>query len=62
MNTCIRLGFFVIIVYLLSALKRALERERELSRIDAMTGAYNNRTSRFYYKWKLIALEDINAL
>jgi diguanylate cyclase (GGDEF)-like protein len=42
-NTGIRLGFFIITVYLMSALRKALERERELSRVDTMTGAYNNR-------------------
>ncbi len=45
-NTLIRLSFFVIITLLLAALKRALQRESELSRIDYLTGAVN---SRFFY-------------
>jgi len=46
-NTLIRLAFFVIITLLLSALRRAMERERELARIDNLTGATN---SRFFYE------------
>jgi diguanylate cyclase (GGDEF)-like protein len=42
-NSCIRLGFFIIIVQLLTVIKRGIEHERELSRIDSMTGVYNNR-------------------
>lgn len=42
-NTFIRLSFFVITVLLLSILKRALERERELARTDYLTGAANSR-------------------
>lgn len=42
-NTFIRFGFFIIVVFLLSALQNALEHEKALSRIDAMTGAVNNR-------------------
>jgi diguanylate cyclase (GGDEF)-like protein len=45
-NTVIRLGFFVIITLLLSELRRATERERELARTDSLTGAVN---SRFFY-------------
>lgn len=45
-NTLIRLAFFVIITLLLSALRRATERERELARTDNLTGAVN---SRFFY-------------
>jgi diguanylate cyclase (GGDEF)-like protein len=45
-NTLIRLSFFVIITFLLSALRRATERERELARMDNLTGAVN---SRFFY-------------
>jgi diguanylate cyclase (GGDEF)-like protein len=45
-NTIIRLGFFVIITLLLSALRRATERERDLARRDNLTGAVN---SRFFY-------------
>jgi|GEM_PF-4446456 len=42
-NTLIRLAFFVIITLLLSALKKATEREREFARIDNLTGAANPR-------------------
>jgi diguanylate cyclase (GGDEF)-like protein len=45
-NTIIRFGFFVIIALLLSALRKAMERERELARRDNLTGAMN---SRFFY-------------
>jgi diguanylate cyclase (GGDEF)-like protein len=45
-NTIIRLGYFVIITLLLSALRRATEREREWARTDRLTGAVN---SRFFY-------------
>src|SRR6185295_7052159 len=39
----IRLAFFVIITRLLSALRAATERERELARVDYLTGAMNSR-------------------
>jgi diguanylate cyclase (GGDEF)-like protein len=42
-NTFIRLAFFVIITLLLSALKKAAEREREFARVDNLTGAANPR-------------------
>jgi diguanylate cyclase (GGDEF)-like protein len=42
-NTLMRLGFFVIIAYLLSSLKKALEHERELAQTDYLTGAVNSR-------------------
>lgn len=45
-NTAIRFSFFVIIVLLLSALRKSMERERELARLDYLTGAVNSR--RFY--------------
>jgi diguanylate cyclase (GGDEF)-like protein len=38
-NTTIRFGFFLIVTLLLSALKKALEREKVLSRTDRLTGA-----------------------
>jgi diguanylate cyclase (GGDEF)-like protein len=46
-NTLIRLSFFVIITLLLSALKSAMEREKELARTDSLTGALN---SRFFFE------------
>ena len=42
-NTLIRLAFFVIITLILSALRNAIDRERELARIDNLTGAVNSR-------------------
>jgi diguanylate cyclase (GGDEF)-like protein len=38
-NTAIRFGFFIIITLLLAALKKALEREKVLSRTDRLTDA-----------------------
>jgi diguanylate cyclase (GGDEF)-like protein len=45
-NTCIRLGFFLIITLLLGALRTATQRAETLSRFDSLTGAVN---SRFFY-------------
>jgi diguanylate cyclase (GGDEF)-like protein len=45
-NTLIRLSFFVILVFLLSSLKRLLEREKTMARTDYLTGAANTR---FFY-------------
>jgi diguanylate cyclase (GGDEF)-like protein len=42
-NTLIRFAFFVIITFLLSSLKSSLEREKELSHTDFLTGASNSR-------------------
>jgi diguanylate cyclase (GGDEF)-like protein len=42
-NMLIRFSFFIIVVLLLAALRKALEHERELSRVDNMTGAVNYR-------------------
>lgn len=42
-NTGIRLGFFIITMALLSALKTALKRAEELSQTDHLTGAVNAR-------------------
>ena len=41
-NAAVRLSFFVVVTLLLPALK-ALDRERELARIDSLTGAANRR-------------------
>jgi diguanylate cyclase (GGDEF)-like protein len=38
-NAAIRFGFFAIVAWLLTALKTELEREKELSRSDYLTGA-----------------------
>jgi diguanylate cyclase (GGDEF)-like protein len=40
-NTAIRFGFFLITTLLLAALKQAHEHEKELARIDKLTGAVN---------------------
>jgi diguanylate cyclase (GGDEF)-like protein len=42
-NTLVRLSLFLIIAFLLSSLRRATEREKELARIDDLTGAVNSR-------------------
>jgi len=46
-NALIRLSFFVIIAVLISAVRAAAERERDLSRVDSLTGAAN---SRYFYE------------
>lgn len=55
-NTGVRLGFFLIIVYLLSALKKAYEKEKILARTDNLTGAVNQRyfhNKKKHYYWQL---------
>jgi len=42
-NTLIWLSFFIIITLLLSAIKNALEREKEMVHTDYLTGAVNSR-------------------
>lgn len=42
-NMSVRLGTFLVITFLLSALKRALENEKELARTDSLTGIANRR-------------------
>lgn len=42
-NTLIRLGIFLIVVFILTVLRNVLERERELGRVDSLTGAFNFR-------------------
>lgn len=42
-NSATRLGFFIVVAFLLSRLKNALERESALSRTDFLTGAFNSR-------------------
>ncbi|MFA4915141.1 MAG: hypothetical protein WC560_00540 [Syntrophales bacterium] len=46
-NSTIRFGFFIIVTLLLSALRKALEQEKELARIDNLTGAVN---ARFFFR------------
>lgn len=42
-NMGVRLGTFLILAFLLSALKKAMEHEKELARTDALTGVANRR-------------------
>jgi diguanylate cyclase (GGDEF)-like protein len=42
-NTYSRFGFFLIVTVLLSALRRSLDREKTLARLDYLTGAANAR-------------------
>jgi diguanylate cyclase (GGDEF)-like protein len=42
-NTIVRLGTFLIMTLILSALKKALEHEKELARTDPLTGVANGR-------------------
>lgn len=43
LNALIKLGFFLIVNYVLIILKKSLEREKELSRMDMLTGLYNTK-------------------
>lgn len=43
-NSVIRLSLFLVIVMLLSVLRRAIDRERALARRDTLTGAFNSRS------------------
>jgi diguanylate cyclase (GGDEF)-like protein len=43
-NVLTRLGFFIIITVLLTRLKKALEHESSLARIDFLTGVLNSRS------------------
>lgn len=43
-NASVRLGFYLITVYLFSEIKRHLQIERELARTDGLTGLLNTRT------------------
>ena len=56
-NTLIRLIFFIIITFLLSALRRAAQRERELARIDYLTGAGNPR---FFYQLAQVEMDRLH--
>jgi diguanylate cyclase (GGDEF)-like protein len=42
-NAGVRFGMFLVVVWILSALKEALKHEHELARTDVLTGAANNR-------------------
>ncbi len=56
-NTIVIVTVFLIVVYLLSALKDAYEREQNLARIDGLTQVYNRR-----YFWEILRLESKRAL
>jgi len=43
LNSLIRAGFFLIVTYALMMLKKSLEREKELSRTDTLTGIFNSK-------------------
>ena len=53
-NTLMRLGFFVIVNYLMSELRKAQEALQALSRVDYPTGAFN---SRYFSEFLTIELE-----
>jgi predicted membrane protein len=42
-NAGIRLGFFLVTTFLLAALKKALDNEKAMSRLDSLTGALNGK-------------------
>jgi diguanylate cyclase (GGDEF)-like protein len=42
-NTALRLGFFLAVTLLMAALQQSLRHERQLSRMDSLTGASNGR-------------------
>jgi diguanylate cyclase (GGDEF)-like protein len=42
-NAGVGLGYFLIVAFALAALKKALEREKELSRVDSLTGVANGK-------------------
>ena len=52
-NTFVRLSFFMIVSLLLAYLRQAMQRERDLSRTDFLTGTTN---SRFFYELASIEL------
>ena len=56
-NSIMRLGVFVIVVSLLSVVKRDLERETNLARLDPATGAVN---SRFFKNLLRFEMERLN--
>ena len=56
-NILIRLAFFVLFTVLLSAIRSAGERERELARMDYLTGAVN---SRLFYELAQMEIERLH--
>ncbi len=53
-NSLLGLSFFVIITLLLSELESTLEHEKQLSRVDSLTGAVN---SRFFFELLQLEME-----
>jgi diguanylate cyclase (GGDEF)-like protein len=68
-NTAVRLGFYIIVAWLLSSVKRSLDIEKELARTDSLTGAVNarffstllqgeiNRSRRYNHPFTLIYMD-----
>jgi diguanylate cyclase (GGDEF)-like protein len=56
-NTFIRFFLFIILTQLVSALRSALQREREHARIDYLTGAVNKR---FFYEVLQIEIDRLD--
>ncbi len=56
-NAAVRLGFFLITTFLLSRMKDALERQKELSRTDPITGLLNSRA---FYQLAEVELQRAN--
>lgn len=52
-NAATRLGFFLVVVILLSYLRELLKREQSLSRTDALTGVCNRRAFEEYLRIEL---------
>ena len=42
-NTAVKFGYFALVAYFISNFKKSLEREKELARIDHLTGILNGR-------------------
>lgn len=53
-NMSVRLSFFLIIVFIVSRLKVALEREKRISRTDPLTGVSN---ARFFYEFATVEID-----
>lgn len=56
-NMTVRLSFFLIIVFIVSKLKVALEREKRNSRTDPLTGVSN---ARYFYEFAAVEVDRAN--
>lgn len=56
-NALVRLGFFLITVYLLAALKQAYEYQKQLAQTDSLTGLINR-----HFFLELLQLESLRSL